>query len=461
MYKNRITKWGMYKRRRPNGARPADDKPSSPKTKSYPYPRSSVEDASKWKRLALSQIPIAAMTPETLRLPELITKSIHNYSDGAFDASIWFAPEGIWDLTSQKPGGDHVGTVERFFDRNFTACILFDQGLHQEAGKALDEAHALIRVILEAEFPTTLPVLTALLIYLVSANRRELVPLVLKQFTRLARIILPEHHPLLQVLKSLIILLTIDPSQFENVSLLTMQSFLDALREKLGPMHHFVLRFQCKMIEMYGTPHDPNGAQATLHALAHECEVSCGEGDARTLDVLDSLAEVHLENKEYDEAARIAENILRHAPTVPSKTQSMSLRISSSFQIARVHFEQQRPEMAIKSLEEVIGMSLSISGTNDTLSQRFLLLIISWFQALGMTDQADYLKASLSQHHNIEAGQEDLESEFYRTKWSAILTHFASDTSTKSTDRSRNSLSSDAHAVVRRDPIERSKTPLW
>ncbi|KAL9622699.1 MAG: hypothetical protein Q9160_003009 [Pyrenula sp. 1 TL-2023] len=461
MYKNRITKWGMYKRRRPKAARSEGDKPSSPGKDCYPSPRSSVQDASKWKRLALSQIPVAAMTPETLRLPELITKSIHNYNDGAFDASIWFAPEGIWDLTSQKPGGDHVGTVERFFDRNFMACILFDQGLHQEAGKALDEAYALIKDILEAEFPTTLPVLSALLIYLVSANRGELVPLVLKQFTRLARIILPEQHPLLQVLKSLIILLTVDPSQIEHVSLLTMQSCLNALREKLGPMHHFVLRFQCKMIEMYGKPHDPNGAQATLQALAQECERSCGENDARTLDVLDSLVEVHLENEEYDEAARIAKRILRHAPTVSSKTQSMSLKVSGSFQIARVHFEQQRPEMAVKSLEEVIDLSLSISSTNETLSQRFLLLIMSWFQALGMTDQADYLNAALRKYDSVEDGQKDLKSEFYRGKWSTLLTPVASDTNTMSPGRNLKSYSRNAHAVFRLHPTGRSKTLLW
>lgn len=398
MYKNRITKWGIHKRNKGRLVSLTSSGRSST-VGSSKTAKFRLENTSKKERPAISSIPSSPSAPQLLKIPEVIFTNIHDYYLGALETGMWNDEDGQWDLVSTKAKGNTAGKVGHFFDRHYMACSLLDRGLFEEGGRALDEASAVIKDILAAEIPATLPALFALILYLRMANRPELVMLVLKQFAALARILFPERHPMVQILKSLITFTPLDMKQLEAMNLVSMQISTKALIAKLGPMHAYVLRRQSKIIEIFKTQYDIDSAEEALKELVQQCQTQCGKNDIRTLDMLDSLSEILMQQGKYKEAANVAKQILIHAPTIPSYQQSLILRVSGSFQMARAFYAQKKPTLAIESLQQAIDLNVLASGVNNILSHRFLLQMKDWLSEQGLYERADDIGKMLKGCH--------------------------------------------------------------
>lgn len=356
------------------------------------------EDEPQLKSASLSRIPPSTTSPQSLRLPQLIYTDLYNYYAGSLEGGTWTNLDGIWDLVSTKAKVSPAAKVSLFLDRHYMACSLLDRGLFQEAGKALDQASAVIKDVLEAEIPSilpTLPILFTLISYPQMASRPELIKVVLKQFAGLARILFPGQHPMAQILKNLINTMSFGTANFEHVILMSLRCFMDALVAKLGPDHFYVLRLQGKFVEVLSPRYGIPRAEGILRKLIDRCKITCGQNDVRTLDLLGILSEILLKQGKCDEAAQIAKHILVNAPTPDSYWQSMSRRVSAFFLMARIHRAQRRPDMAIESLQQAIDLSISVLGISHVISNRFLLLMQDWLTALGYHDRAEQINGIL------------------------------------------------------------------
>jgi hypothetical protein len=419
MYQNRLTKWGFEKNNkeseikaivRKKSERSAINKASNFEIRGRPVNLADVDRYVRRKRWAIEDIiagaspaptppdltcitprsiPGSPATPPILSIPECIVVSIRDYFIGSFDAGTWTFNDDASDCVSKKPKGSDMLALKNLFSHHDLACKLLDKGSFDEAGRELGNASVGIQEILSAEHPRTLGSLFDLIMLLRGRRRPEIARIVVSQFATLAAVVHPTTHPLHQVCK---LLMSLDPAQFELVAITAWQSAVDQFEGILGPMHYSTLRSRLEYIQMAESVYGYERAEKMLRDLVLQCEGICSPDDVRRLKLLETLAEMLLDQNKYDEAEVVAQDIVRHAPSSEPHAKSIDLLCASLFVIARVQHHRFQLDMAEANLRRVISLNVSQWGRQHALTLKYLLHLEEWLAGSYQHAKAEAVK---------------------------------------------------------------------
>lgn len=136
-------------------------------------------------------------------------------------------------------------------------------------------------------------------------------------------------------------------------------------------------------------------AEMMLKRLISECKSACGNYDVRTLKLLDTLWEILLEQKRYNEAEEVAKDTMLNSLEIQPRLKYMDIRVAGLFILARVH-KRKNFAVAEHELRQAIELNVSEWGWQHTLTLKYLVHLEDWLRECG-----DNLQASNTMYFRV------------------------------------------------------------
>ena|SRR5271155_4537619 len=124
-----------------------------------------------------------------------------------------------------------------------------------------------------------------------------------------------------------------------------------------------------------------------LRDLVHQCESMCSLHDVRLLKLLDTLAEMLLEQGKFAKAESMAWDIVTLAPSSKPHSKSIDLLCAGLFVIARVQCKSLRMDM-----RRAIALNVSEWGWQHALTLKYLLHLEEWLTDSGQLAAAEVVR---------------------------------------------------------------------
>jgi hypothetical protein len=419
MYKNRITKWALDKKQkgaevqaivRKKYSRAAVGQRSEFRVRGRVVNYAKVEQYLRKKGMTEAQVLMSSRmdgshTPPSLecRTPPTIPSSptptegsvehlgsaltaLRDYYIGSFGSGTWKSHGEGSDCTSTCAGGDQMIMLKNLFSRHDTACGLFDSGKFEEGGKVIMDAFGDLEAIIEAQHPRTIGAVFDLCMFLRLRHRPEIANMLIRQFARLASLRLPARHPLSRIFREIA---NMNDEDIEEASVRVWTCALDQLDDALGSLHYTSLRSRMEFIQMAEVAKGADRAEATLRHLLDRCKTRLGMEDSRTLKLIDTLAELALDQGKYASAERYAQELMMFAPFATPWSRFIDIMVGGLFIQARVQKSRGQMGNALETLQRAIDLNVSQWGWNYALTLKFLVHQEAWLQEIDETVTAE------------------------------------------------------------------------
>ena len=318
-------------------------------------------------------------TPEVLEVPERIAKLVQDFIDGSFDSGTWIA-SGSGYAVSTKRSQDFVYA----FDEQVTNFVgHLRDGETSYAWRFLKMATASIEHIVSAEHPTTLDMLAfALYKTMHLLNSSKVALFLLKQFSAMSAVIHPKQHPFNQVFARLV---RLDMSHLKHTLIMAKESQSDGFDRRLERFNWNSLEVQTSSLHLKsleGAAHTTEGYLTLLQAM----ELALGTSDSRILTARNQLAQHHLNEGKFAEAAEIAQSITDFAAqtgNVHPATHSLAIYLLSYAQ-----YKLSETTLAEQNLRQAIQILANYLGWEDGWVLDWMSLLAIWLKEWGRPDEA-------------------------------------------------------------------------
>lgn len=332
-------------------------------------------------------VPSPMATPQTFAIPERILRCIADYFRGSFESGTWVKTEPEYICYSSKTTKIPNARMVEFARQCDLACRLFSVESYHEAGQTLIAATTSIKGILQAEEPETLIGLFCLHDVFRCAKRDEIAQAILRQFSSMGQLLLGYQHPL-----SLISgWLNLAPSyEVDDIISKCMESIVDHFDVALGSMHSSTLISRFRVLNSQGDEKLDFRTQQ-LQDLLCECEETLESSDIRVLEVRLNLAELFWTLERYDEAIRLALDVIAYSERSPRAGielyQAHGLRILAQCQCSLGDFDH-----AIANLDAAINLGISALSPQDSSARNWLLELENMYIGQGHLDAAAHTR---------------------------------------------------------------------
>lgn len=423
MYRTRIKKWGLDKKKKEKDVRAIvrikKKRTDEGKASKFLVRGKSVDYADVvhyWKRKRLSiddviaqraacttpeavqfstPLPSPVMAPSVLMIPELIFGIISDYYKRSFGSGMWISTSPYLDCCTIKVQEDASSHLDPLYEQCTLGCHLFAQGSFQEAGQTLISATAGIKMILYAENPKTLSNLFALIINIGCQERHEISLAVLRQFCKLGDILLGCEHPLARICGMLTL---VDTAHFDDVIARCLRSAGDHFERILGPMHRSTLYSRIVYVERVERQCDINKEGVSLQHMLSICDQMLGFQDVRTLSIRLSIGFYYLRRQMYFEAQEVGQDVFSHAQILLPVSDGVVYRADGLWIIAHSQYPLGETQSAVDNLREAIDLRLTGWNAHDGRARIWLLQLEAWLVEqgqLGFAAQAEYRRKEI------------------------------------------------------------------
>jgi hypothetical protein len=310
-------------------------------------------------------------------LPLELLSCLRDYFQSSFDGGFWVKQSDDMDCYSTRPHGGDMKGLKALFSYHDLACQLLDRGRSHEAGQILRDAFASIQELITGQHPRTLTAIFDLTTHLIRRKRPEVASVMLKQFSRLASIVLGESHPVGKVCDRLVTYRSFD---FHSCLIMAWRNAIDQFENHLGALHYSTIRCRLEYIQMAVGIDDLTLAEQQIRQLVLLCEGELGSEDLRTLKLLDTLAEVLFDLGRWQECAVIGQKIVRVAPIVVLEDYDryIDLTCTGLCNVARSQHAQGFKYEAASTLWEAIDLCIFHRGLKHPLSIKYLVTLEDW-----------------------------------------------------------------------------------
>lgn len=259
----------------------------------------------------LIDVPRGLDCPAVFKVPESLFANIQTYIRGSWDAGIWVSrSESHLCVKADDPDIKQRTGLGSLYDNLRIACDLFQRGKTAEAGLHLSRGFKNIETILSSQSPLAPAHFPRVIAYLLTRNHPQIALMACRQFSDMARTILPQKHPFRAVFSHLAELIH---ENMEEISLLALQSVVDAFEKVLGPFHMHTVYTAHIMMDVMSMTQGPEAVEARLTAFSQACEQHCGPSAIQTLKVSIDLAQNILSRQQFANAELMGWRIVDRA----------------------------------------------------------------------------------------------------------------------------------------------------
>ena len=308
-------------------------------------------------------------------MSEEVLRSIGDYFRGSYEANTWLITDSNVPCVSIKPQGHCTASLDTFYGGIMAACQMLDRGAFDEAGRALVNATKDIQDIIRAEHPFTLCRILQLMACLQERKRPEISRVLLNQLSGISKLILGERHPLHAICSRLA---SLEPDQLEEAALLYLGRAADSFSQLAGPLHLTTLWTNLSFIHKVEMPRDRARGEAALQRLLHQCELTCGKCDGRTLDVLTSIAWTYYEKHEYKQTIKVATEIITRAQHVKPEKDAPYFLTKGYHAYAYAQHASHELGQALAGLKKGLDLDVSIWGWQHGSTMVDLVVMENW-----------------------------------------------------------------------------------
>lgn len=335
-------------------------------------------------------------TPKVLEDPEVIFISIRDYVSGSFNTGTWISRDDFSLGTAKYP--DVADTVTRIDDGLLTAIQLLNESAMHQAGIVLVEGFSHIEQCLRDNDPETL---TMVFKYIIKLCHQwpEVVSLLLKQFVDLATVILPQMHPLREILKRIV---SLDPESLKYTISITWKSMLDQFESSLGSTHPVILwlwgTFDQTCVDF--VPGLQERIVKNLQELLRYSEAQFSRQDVRTLRVLYYLTLYCTMNDEtYATEIITRTNLLETEFNLwgdVDRFRVTKFRLSALITLAYVQYWDDRRELAERHKNQCIDICASLYGWAHPSTVGQLIELDWWLEEWGELSKSAEVEKKIS-----------------------------------------------------------------
>ena len=333
------------------------------------------------------QSPIT--TPESIAIPERILVSTRDYFHGSFESGTWLVTDPQRSCKTTKTEEDTLNDVNALYVQFMTACDLLNENCFPEGGQIMISATASIEKILLAEDPMTLTYLLTLFASLCRRRRHEIVLVILRQISALAKILKGKMHLLRSICSWLA---SLDQSRLEDFVVRSSRSVVDHFENILGHIHWSALISRLTFIQEIDFRQEMSHTRFLLQDLLRELEATLGSLDLRTCEVRRYLACIYSRDLKHVEAIRLGYDIAALAQrlyNLDDRTyhyaQGLSIVATSLYDLGETH-------SAEENLREAINLRTSRRGPKDSRVAMWLLILDGWLVGQGQLSSAAQLQ---------------------------------------------------------------------
>ena len=368
----------------------------------------------------LSSPASSLQMPKLFEDPEIIFSSICDFVAGSFDNGTWVLEDNFTIYSSKISGGEHA-----IIDLN--ACLrsvldMLKRSTMYQAGPVLLQGFSLIeRCLLEVHVQT----LNVVFYHVLKLKHQwpEVVNSLLRQFSRLAAVILPRMHPLRQIFNRLA---SLDPVNLDSTILIAWKSTLDQLEGISGPRNATLLDLWV-VFELSSVDYSSEQSQRTYNNLVEMLrlfEVQYSKFGAKTLRVLILLMKNQYVRDADEEAESLARDICERADLLTLQSHSMSETDSTTASIykamalefmAYIQYFDKRCELAEENLRQSIKIRISQFGWTAPDTMDGLVTLESWLTEWRKPNQAAEIRTQILELvDSMESGRKLPTPEYWR-----------------------------------------------
>ena len=418
MYKNKITQWGLDKNNkrsetmamvRKRTERAAFGKEScfkvrgrvvSPEELDRYLKRARVVTAEMVRAHSAStprglecftplEVPGSPTTPEVFSKPESILIKLGDHITGSFEAGTWTTGSREEACESIKDSDGASAALGDLITYTRLACDFFEDAKADEGGRMLAALAAGISKIVLAELPAFWSRLFIFIIGTRNWGNFEIVQSILRQFSNMAAVLLPEIHPIRQICQHLA---SLEPGPCINLSTLAFQSATDRFEGILGLTHYTTVRYRFNCI--WARADDSEQEELALRKFLARYVAVRGGHDATSLKLNLAIAECLLAQEKWTEAEGMASDCVAHAFRIESPYSKANQHKSLYF-LARAQSRLGKIDLAETSFWQVIEMAASTWGWNDAETIRSLVKLERHFKYWGKETSAAEIRRKI------------------------------------------------------------------
>ena len=322
-------------------------------------------------------------TPLVLEIPERIAKLVQDYIDGSFDSGTWLISESEHAVSTK--GSQNL--IKAFHDQIYTVANHFQKGETSYAYRILKIAMASIEHIVSEENPVTLVIFAFILLNTMRTIKTSGVAFfLLKQFSAMSAVILPEQHPFNQVFARL---LRLDISHLKYTLIMAKESQSDHFARRLGRFNFNTLQIQLSLLDlksMEGAAHITEGYMTLLQAM----ELGLDASKPQILFIRNRLAYHYLAEGKFIEAAEIAQSITDLAAQTGDILPFM--HAGALYTLSNAQYRLSKTTLAEQNLRQAIHIRAKYSGWEDGLVLRYMSVLEDWLEGWERPDEAAELR---------------------------------------------------------------------
>jgi hypothetical protein len=323
-----------------------------------------------------SDIPLSPSKPLVFSLPEQLFFSIENYMKTSFGRN-WIRIDGetCSNITTgrEQPGNEDL---DDFYNYCSASVVLFRSKRYVEGRRALSQACGLVQSIIKAESPQTLEYLLHVFIVFIQGNVPEVLVLMRKYISSVARLCLDAQHPWAQILQ---LIGTIDPQCFEDIVLQCWECMMGMYTQGLGQNHVISLSSEINMIKFTLTGQNLPLAEERLRDIQLRSIDATGPGSQSSFGALSTLWRNLSAQSKYAEAETILLEFLRS----PQELEFREYQVLGLSYLARAQYEQAKINLAKRSVVGAEQLLRSHFPPSHPWALRELLVLQSLWQEWG------------------------------------------------------------------------------
>ena len=344
--------------------------------------------------------------------PEVIFISIRDFVAGSFDNGTWVLEDGFTIYSSNISGGQYA-----ILDLDaclYTVSNILKCNTMYQAGPVLLQGFSLIERCLREAHVHTLHIVFRHVLKL-KHQWPEVANSLLRQFARLAAVILPRMHPLRQILNRLA---SLDPVNLDSTILIAWKSTLDQLEGISGPRNSTLLDL-LEDFELSSVDYSSEQSQRIYNNLVEMlrlCEVQYSKFDAKTLGVLFLLMRNRYYSEADEEAESLAIDICERADLLTLQSYAMSgtdstpaaeYKASALEYMAYIQYSDARSELAEENFRQLIKIKISQNGWTHPNIMWSLVTMEKWLTEWGKPNRAAEIRTQIVEIvDSMEMGRE-------------------------------------------------------
>ena len=258
-------------------------------------------------------------TPTDFAVPERLLKIIADYYRASFENGVWISVDPTSLCESTKDPGNAILLLSHLLHHTNSACHLFDVGKPREAGQYLISGTAVVKKLICAEFPMTVPFVLAWLAHFCRKGRPEMAMAIMQQIATLGNVVLSPNHPTPQIFSYLS---KVESSKFIELVSRINCSLGDCFEHELGATHPSTI--SARNSYAYTVQHDNILSTQRQRLLPNRGQMS-ELHDVQWLVTRDLLAQHLLHMKRYAEAERKCHEILKYISLQDTPTRAVGI----------------------------------------------------------------------------------------------------------------------------------------